>query len=214
MKNPIQTYTSLDQVYQYFNEKLFNSELPACLITVQRQKKSYGYFSDKRFIAVSDKTEIIDEIALNPLHLNRPLKTVLSTLAHEMVHLKQFHYGKPSRSGYHNKQWAAFMKNIGLLPTDTGDIIGKHKETGQKVTHVIEENGMYEKCVTEFLKNHTVSLYQDNQTALQKIKAKKANKVKYSCPSCEIAVWGKPGITTIQCTDCEEILISEETEKL
>src|SRR5262245_14971271 len=35
---------------------------------------------------------------------------ILSTLVHEMVHGEQHHYGKPSRGGYHNKQWADWME--------------------------------------------------------------------------------------------------------
>jgi hypothetical protein len=30
----------------------------------------------------------------------------LSTLVHEMAHLQQNHFGKSSRTGYHNKEWA------------------------------------------------------------------------------------------------------------
>ncbi|MCF8884135.1 SprT-like domain-containing protein, partial [Erythrobacter sp. SN021] len=93
-----------------------------------------------RFANTSNPKEITDEIALNPAHFaNRKPREVLSTIAHEMVHLWQHHYGSPPRKGYHDKQWAAKMHEIGLIPTDTGEIGGK--ETGQKVTHLIEENG-------------------------------------------------------------------------
>jgi hypothetical protein len=36
-----------------------------------------------------------------------------------MVHLWQHHHGKPSRTGYHNKEWATMMKAVGLIPSDT-----------------------------------------------------------------------------------------------
>ena len=58
-----------------------------------------------------------DEIALNPAHFaSRPTAGTLSTLAHEMAHLWQHHFGTPSRTGYHNKEWAAKMREIGLIP--------------------------------------------------------------------------------------------------
>jgi hypothetical protein len=37
------------------------------------------------------------------------LEDSLSTLFHEKAHLWQHHFGNPSRTGYHNKEWAACM---------------------------------------------------------------------------------------------------------
>jgi hypothetical protein len=54
---------------------------------------------------------------------------------HEMVHVWQHAFGKPSAGGYHNKQWAAKMKAVGLQPSSTGYVGGK--ETGQRVTHYV-----------------------------------------------------------------------------
>ena len=95
-----------------------------------------------------------DEIALNPAHFaGRTPAEMLSTLVHEMAHLWQHHFGKPSRSGYHNKEWAAKMREIGLIPTDTGQPGGK--DTGQKVTHNIEEGGRFDQACTAFLATGT-----------------------------------------------------------
>lgn len=57
------------------------------------------------------------------------------------AHLWQHHFGKPSRAGYHNKEWAAKMLAIGLYPSDTGRPGGK--ETGQSCSHYIVESGPY-----------------------------------------------------------------------
>jgi hypothetical protein len=38
---------------------------------------------------------------------------------HEMAHVWQHAHGKPSRNGYHNKEWAAKMDERGLIPSDT-----------------------------------------------------------------------------------------------
>jgi len=96
-----QAYTELQHAYDFFNRQLFNGQLPPCLITLQRKNRTYGYFSGERW---DDKAgAIIDEIALNPVHFaTRSTDDVLSTLVHEMVHLWQHHFGKPSRSSYHN----------------------------------------------------------------------------------------------------------------
>src|SRR5947209_20129451 len=106
MNNPTtQTYTSLTSAYEFFNRELFGGTLPPCLITMQRHKGAYGYFSGERFANTSDPTDITDEIALNPSHFaTRKPEEVLSTLVHEMVHLWQYHFGKRPSSGYHDKQ--------------------------------------------------------------------------------------------------------------
>jgi predicted SprT family Zn-dependent metalloprotease len=58
--------------------------------------------------------EVVDEIALNPrTFIDRTDREIVSTLVREMVHLWQFHFGKPGRRGYHNKQWATKMEEIG-----------------------------------------------------------------------------------------------------
>ena len=56
-----------------------------------------------------------------------------------MVHLWQHHFGERPRKAYHDKQWAAKMREIGLIPTATGELGGK--ETGQKMSHLIDETG-------------------------------------------------------------------------
>ena len=94
------TYDSLEAAYDHFNRELFDGQLPPCLITVQRHKGAYGYFSGARFASTTDATDIADEIALNPMHFaERTPEQTLSTLAHEMVHLWQHHLGKAPRKG-------------------------------------------------------------------------------------------------------------------
>jgi len=95
------SYTSLNFAYGYFNRKqLFSGSLPPCLITLQRHKSSFGYFSGDRFLNTVDGKDITDEIALNPAQFAaRPAAEVLSILAHEMVRLWQHHFGTPPTRG-------------------------------------------------------------------------------------------------------------------
>ena len=153
---------------------------------MQRHKGAYGYFSGARFASTDNPQEVTDEIALNPAHFaSRPTAATLSTLAHEMAHLWQHHFGTPSRTGYHNKEWAAKMREIGLIPTDTGQPGGK--DTGQKVTHMIEQGGRFEQACTAYLATGTAFLYHDRagegEAATRRKKA--ASKTKYTCPACE-----------------------------
>lgn len=67
MNNPTRTtYDALNRAYEHFNERLFGGALPACLITMQRKARAYGYFAGSRF-GGREGGEVTDEIALNPV---------------------------------------------------------------------------------------------------------------------------------------------------
>jgi hypothetical protein len=129
---PVRTYASLDAAYKHFNTMLFGGLLAPCLITLQRRKGTYGYFVAERMAELDDgEDRAVDEIALNPAEFpGRSPKEILSTLVHEMAHLWQHHYGTPSRGRYHNAEWAAKMKAVGLIPSHTGRPGGR--ETGRR----------------------------------------------------------------------------------
>jgi len=212
MNNPTtQTYTSLTTGYDFFNKELFHNGLPSCLITIQRHKGAYGYFSGDRFARTTNPKEVTDEIALNPTHFatRKPID-VLATLAHEMVHAWQHHIGKPPRKGYHDKAWATKMREIGLIPTDTGEVGGK--ETGQKMMHVINENGRFAQVATILLRDHPAILYHDRYNESDKTRKKKAaSKTKYTCPECGLNAWAKPEAPLV-CGDCKAVMEAENTE--
>ncbi len=211
MNNPTtQTYTSLTTAYDFFNQELFSDSLPPCLITMQRHKGAFGFFSGERFANTTNPKEITDEIALNPVHFaTRKPGEVLSTLAHEMVHLWQHHYGEPPRKGYHDKQWAAKMREIGLIPSSSGE--EGAKETGQKMTHLIEENGRFARAVTKLLEEHPAILYSDRSENNPERKKKAASKTKYTCPTCGLNAWAKPDAPLV-CGTCQEQMQAENVE--
>jgi predicted SprT family Zn-dependent metalloprotease len=201
-------YDDFSQAYDHFNEALFENRLPPCLITLQRKAKAYGYFAGGRF-GQRDGNEITDEIALNPSHFKeRTVEEILSTLVHEMTHLEQHHEGKPSRTGYHNKEWANLMRAVGLIPSDTGAPGGK--EIGQKVSHYVEPGGRFERACADLLDGGFTLAYVelwDEQAG--KARAKKAaSKTKYTCPTCEANAWAKPE-TKLICGECEEVMKPE-----
>ena len=205
------TYASLDRAYDHFNRKLFGNQLPPCLITTQRHKGAYGYFSGDRFACIDKPEDITDEIALNPAGIaGRTSMQTMSTLVHEMVHLWQHHFGKTSRAGYHNREWSAKMHEVGLIPTDTGDLGGK--ETGQKVTHIIEDGGRFQKACDEWLTSHAAFLYHDRAGDGETRKNKAASMTKYSCPSCDLNAWAKPDAFLV-CGDCGEPMEVEPTDQ-
>jgi hypothetical protein len=194
-----QTYRGFYEAFAFFNDSMFEARLPDALITMQRSHRSRGYFSASRF-AHRRGTEIVDEIALNPrTFIGRTDREIISTLVHEMVHLWQHHFGKPGRRGYHNKAWAAKMREIGLTPSHSGQPGGK--QTGQRMSHYIEPGGWFERLWDRLAESGFVLDYQDRQ-AMEPVEPKNL-KVRYTCPQCAIHVWGKPDLL-IRCESCQE----------
>jgi predicted SprT family Zn-dependent metalloprotease len=178
---------------------------------MQRHRGAYGYFAPERF-GSRDGATITDEIALNPQHFaGRSAKKTLSTLVHEMVHLWHQHFGKPSRTGYHNKEWATKMKMVGLHPSSTGEPGGK--ETGQKVSHYIVEGGPYDVAFAELEKQGIGELlgdrWNESDDAKKARAAKAKSKTKYECEGCSLNAWAKPE-AALMCGDCDLPLIACE----
>ena len=208
-----ETYEALQSAYNFFNRALFGGTLKSCLITLQRSSKwTLGYYWPRRFIEVKGE-EYTDEIAMNPRYFTtESLADVLSTLVHEQVHLWQFHFGRPSRRGYHNKGWGAKMKEIGLYPSNTGTVGGK--ETGQQMTHYVIKDGPFDRACKRLLSTEfalkwgeVVDNVRTNDIGkgdLEGNNGDKSNRVKYWCPVCSAAVWGKPKLNII----CGECMIS------
>lgn len=202
---PTREYDSFQQAYDYFNDRLFGGTLPDCLITLQRKRTAKGYFWASIFTARSGDGST-DEIAMNPEHFGRSDLEILSTLVHEMCHLWQAHYGKPSRNAYHNKEWAEKMQAVGLIPSTTGEPGGK--QTGQRVTHYIAPGGPFEHFARALLQTGFALRWQ-SQGRASATPASNKNKVKYTCPDCGQNAWAKSGARFV-CGDCMEPMESDD----
>jgi len=191
----------LSKAYDYFNRQLFDGTLPPCLLTLQRKNRTYGYFSPERMKS-RDGAQVADEIALNPAHfLNRSTEEILSTLVHEMAHLWQHHHGTPSRSGYHNKEWAKKMQALGLIPTDTGKEGGKM--TGQHMTHYIATDGAFARSCAELVAAGFDFALGDVVTEPTQLKkpTKSGVRAKYTCSGCGLNAWARPDALLV-CGEC------------
>ncbi len=229
--SPTETaYDELQIAYNHFNEQLFGGGLPNCLITLQREKRTYGYFSAKRFVNKTGDTT--DEIAMNPSYFaGCPIEEIMQTLCHEMAHLWQFHFGNPGRGRYHNKEWAKKMESIGLMPSSTGKEGGA--KTGDCMADYIIPGGDFEKCCNDLLTSDFRISWADRFVAKERIETaisegtiedmteelsewgvditnsegeivlpeSKPTRTKYTCPNCKTNIWGKASINVL-CGDC------------
>lgn len=227
-----ETYGELQTAYDHFNRALFGGTLPACLITLQREKSTCGYYASERFVnAAGEKT---DEIAMNPAYFAVvPPMEVMGTLVHEMVHLWQFHFGTPGRRCYHNREWADKMEEIGLMPSDTGAPGGR--KVGEKMADYPITGGIFMRsCEKLFTTDFTITWKdrfpvrsQLNQVVAGQVAGiqpeeleaigiemvipeTKSNRRKYTCPVCNVSAWGKPALN-LTCGDCEEKLLDVGT---
>ena len=225
-------YGALSQAFKIFNAKLFGGELPDVVFTVDRSaRNALGFFWHKVWTDTKSGNKV-DEICINASYMReRSLTEILSTLLHEMCHLWQYAYGKPSRNGYHNKEWGAKMKEVGLYPSDTGAQGGK--ETGQAMTHYIVEDGPFAKLAAPMLANGFVLKFVGGNMALAKRRpgedekddtegsdgsepTKKRDpkkKVKYVCGGCNSKAWGKPELELI-CGACFKQGAKENNDEL
>ena len=217
-------YTGIETVYGFFNDRFFGGELPDLLITYQRKAGSCGYYSPGRFER-RDGLGRVPELALNPaVFRHQSDMEILQTLGHEMVHHWQFCCGTPSRTGYHNAEWARKMESIGLMPSDSGQPGGR--KVGQKMADYVLPGGLFEQVCQNLLASGFRFNFQSiegpspagmgagegeaegeeegGQPKPQKPKTK--SKIKYACP-CGQNVWGKPGLV-ILCGKCGEAFAS------
>ena len=210
-------FNALNGAYKYFNRVLFGNKLPNCMLNFSRKKNTHGFLAPERWRRIGSIKHNIHEISLTPTTLYRTPIEIFSTLVHEQAHLWQWEFGSPSRNGYHNKEWADKMMEVGLIPSDTGKEGGK--KTGQNMTHLIEKEGRYEKAFQKMAKKYTLpftSLEGDLMKSLLKgidgknepsaklkrLRPPSRKKTKYTCPNCKCNVWGKPELKLI-CGECD-----------
>jgi predicted SprT family Zn-dependent metalloprotease len=221
-------FQTLDDLYAFYNVKLFGAALPECIVNLSRRAHSYGFFAPNLWTSLNGDTskfsKYAHEISLNPDYLLRPPVEWHSTLVHEMVHLWQNEFGKPSHSSYHNKQWANKMESIGLMPSDTGQPGGAR--TGQHMTHYVIPGGAFETVFLsitpeqiEYLRLKYLPVASisgpykspglnnpddpdapDIPTSPNPGKTKSGERLKYTC-SCGNNVWARSGLS-IQCLNC------------
>jgi len=200
-------YGEFQRAFEFFNERLFGMRLPHVLITLKTNAKSLGHFASDRFGEIAGQDSTAHEIAMNPLHFSvRTLKDTLSTLVHEMVHLRQHVEGKAPRKGYHDRAWAAMMLEVGLYPSDTAAPGGAM--TGQKMSHYVIEGGPYDVACDELVSMGFSLTWADRGDYDRKQPKTVVSKMKFTCPDCQQNAWAKP-TGSLVCGECDVPMVKE-----
>jgi len=188
-------YKFFNTVYKHFNESLFHGELSDTILTLQRQANTMGYFSANRW--TDNNGNNIHEIALNPQYFaSFPLLELFQTMVHEQCHLWQEEYGNPSRTGYHNKEWANKMESVGLMPSTTGKEGGR--KVGQKVADYAIANSKFVHEALKLSKSKVLLPFYDRRTIQNKTHLMQDNQVMES-----------PSIQAIETTNNDTLLLTE-----
>ncbi|WP_322977483.1 SprT-like domain-containing protein [Acinetobacter pittii] len=176
--NPtLEAYGELNLAYDFFNKKLFDGQLPKCLITLQREKRTAGYFCKGQF--VNNSGEEMDEIAMNPAYFGvSSISETLATLVHECCHAWQCHFGRPTRNGYHNTEFSEKLESLGLMPSNTG--LPGGKKVGQAMNHYIIEGGPFEKACLELLSTEFKLSWYDKFPPYTEAQLTEINEIKSS----------------------------------
>ena len=187
-----QVYGNLQTAFDELNAKVFENELPHVVLTLQRKKNVYGFYCKGRFGEGEEEGKTLDEIALNPefgVDYRDP-QQLLSTLAHEMVHLWQHVFGNPTKSNHHNKEWGDKMRSIGLPPKPTRP---GGKITGNSVTHSIDPNGLFASVAGGVLQqcDNLGGVGDIMRTQDLQPKRKSGKYQKYECPCCDTVARAK-----------------------
>jgi hypothetical protein len=185
------------KAFDHFNRELFDGALPDAMIVFARNAHSLGHYAPKRYLSRNGGFTK-DEISLNQDGFkDRPDATIAGTFVQQMVsHWQEYHgHDKPKR-GYHNKEWAAKMKTIGLYPSSTGKPGGS--EIGQHVDHYIIPDGAYSYSYDRLAETGWTPTLESAPRAGSK---KDSSKTKFTCRQCGQSARGKPSLA-ILCMDC------------
>ena len=203
----LEQFAAYQAAWDYFNKTLFDGKLKPCLLNFSRHRGSQGFFCPERW---QKGDAVVHEISLNPDLLKRPAEMSMSTLAHEMGHQWQNDLGTPPRRGYHDKEWAGKMKEIGLIPSDTGEPGGK--ETGQKMSHYIDPDGKFIHVFNKMPQQFKLPWLSGDEGEEKEKEKKPSKKVKLTCPGCEMSIWilADDVDRQVSCDECGETFVTKD----
>lgn len=192
MKSLQQSVKNLEELFDIFNEKLYNNELEKPVISIQSDPKntSYGWCTTYKAWETTDG-ESYYEINMTAEHMTRAFEEICGTLIHEMAHLYNLmHEIKDcNASQYHNKKYKEAAEAHGL-------IVEKMGRYGYASTKLNEE-------MLEFVKalDYKFEIYR--KPVNKKKTTKKRPTLKYACPCCGVKIYSISPLN-VTCDDCDE----------
>lgn len=189
----------ITNTFKYYNEKLFHNKLPEVVFAISRDNKMSGMFNPDLW---EDKSgSLVHELTLNPDYINPYDVEFHQTLIHEMCHLQQYLFGKPGKSGYHNKEFSEIMLDVGLQTSSTGTTTGS--KVGRRMYDLVIEGGSFQKAFQKLQETRFEQLeIKPIKKNKEPTKGASGKRSKYTC-LCGLNVWGKEGLDVF-CSKCNK----------
>ena len=203
----------LEQLYEKFNKKFFDSELSKTVITLSEvgRRKAYGWFTVLKVWQDAEEVRY-HEINICPEYLNRPIDEICGTLLHEMVHLKCSQDGIQdcSRSGqYHNKTFKLYAEKHGLN-------VLKTEKYGWADTSLKAETLEF----IQILKFEAFELFRNLHFSSDSVESddedekdsegtsKPSSSRRYVCPECSLIIRATQEVL-VRCEKCDKLFIKK-----
>lgn len=208
--------------FDWFNEKLFDGQLPRPMLCLTRNANVIGgYFNHAKWH--DDKGNSVDEIAINANMMEQSnIVELMHTLIHEMIHLKQQHFGKSSRQGYHNSEFADWAEDMGLHCKDakTG------RRTGHMMSTKVLDGGKSAKAIALLPDEHVfpwmaVSTQEDGKEGGGEGSGegsggdgsgpprRSGTRSKFTCAVCGLNAWAKHE-AKLACGECDRMMVESQ----
>lgn len=201
--------SQLEELFDIANDYSFSNSLPKCVIRIAtdpnngKKGEVYGHATTKK-VWHEDGTATY-EIGIYAEHLDRPIRDIVGTLLHEMVHVYCAENGvqDTSRGGsWHNDKFRTHASLHGLS-------VEKSDGHGWNVTKLLDSYDNYFSQFTDVY--HDIKLNRDyNPVAPVKAK-KKSSSIKYVCPHCGAIVRATKELH-ILCGDCGVAFVADVAE--
>lgn len=193
MKTLQKSVQNLEELFDFFNEKLYEGKLEKPIISIQSDPKgsSYGWCTTYKAWETTDG-ESYYEINMTAEHMTRSFEEIVGTLIHEMAHLYNLmnEIKDCNAAQYHNKKYKEAAEAHGL-------IVEKMGRYGYASTKINDE-------VKEMIKDLDYTFDIARKTLTRKSGAgKKRVSYKYMCPCCGSKVYAASPIN-VRCIDCDE----------
>lgn len=185
-----QSVKNLEELFDLFNDYLYNSELERPVISIQADKtgKAYGWCTTYKAWETNDGEEYY-EINMCAEHMRRSFEEICGTLLHEMAHLYNLMHGIKDCSGaqYHNTNFKRAAEGHGLTVEKT--------KYGWSSTSLNDD-------LKEYVKDLDYSFDISRKADPKKIKVAFKKKYHYfMCPCCEAKCYSVY-LMDLRCNDC------------
>lgn len=195
-----------DDLYDYYNECLFKSQLPYTIVQILPNQKVLNKVIPGKCTNVANDRNADYKIQFSLSALKMKDVSLHALLVHNMTHIYQSSFGNvPVASGYHNIEWSKKMQEIGLMPTTTGKIGGKN--IGPYVTQYAIKNGPFDKAFHQI--ENKCGVFKENLKHIKKnLVTSEHYRYSYQC-DCNHTIAAKAGLNIV-CLDCQQRFVIKQ----